>query len=146
PLSAQVEHPGMLQLLARPAFDAIGEALALVWEGASSVLARDPASYTLTGVERITPGPQTPLARLYELASRLLGTPNVPLYARRRTTNSNPPSREMNPLALPPALAGGVALLPALSAMILGDVREDSPALRYALGQAFASTLPQSAL
>ncbi len=146
PLSAQVEHPGMLQLLARPAFDAIGEALALVWEGASSVLARDPASYTLTGVERITPGPQTPLARLYELASRLLGTPNVPLYARRRTTNSNPPSREMNPLSTTPALAGGVALLPALSAMILGDVREDSPALRYALGQAFASTLPQSAL
>ena len=52
----------------------------------------------------------------------------------------------MNPLAATPTLAGGVALLPALSAMILGDVREDSPALRYALGQAFAATLPQSAL
>jgi len=146
PLSAQVEHPGMLQLLARPAFDTIGEALALVWDGASAVLARDPASYALTGVERVTPGPQTPLARLYELASRLFGTPNVPLYARRRTMNSNPPSREMNPLATTPALAGGVALLPQLSAMILGDVREDSPALRYALGQAFAATLPQTAL
>jgi tetratricopeptide (TPR) repeat protein len=145
PLSAQVEHPGMLQLLARPAHDPIGEALALVWEGASSVLARDPASYALTGVERVTPGPQSPLARLYELASRLLGAPNVPLYARRRTTNSNPPSREMNPLAAP-TLAGGVALLPTLSSMILGDVREDSPALRCALGQAFAAALPQSAL
>ncbi len=146
PLSAQVEHPGMLQLLARPALDAIGEALALVWDGASSVLARDPASYALTGVERVNPGPQSPLARLHELASRLLGAPNVPLYARRRTTNSNPPSREMNPLAATAPLAGGVALLPVLSSMVLGDVREDSPALRYALGQAFAATLPQSAL
>ena len=30
--------------------------------------------------------------------------------------------------------------------MVLGDVREDSPALRYALGQAFAAAMPQSAL
>ncbi len=145
PLSAQVDHPGMLQLLARPAFDAIGEALALVWDGASSLLARDAQSYALTGVERIAAGPHSALARLYELASRLLGAPNVPLYARRQGSTSNPPpsgSQDTKGLRL----TGGVALLPTLSAMVLGDVRDDTPALRYALGQAFAAALPQSAL
>ncbi|HEY1958100.1 MAG TPA: tetratricopeptide repeat protein [Polyangiaceae bacterium] len=146
PLSAQVEHPGMLQILARPALDAVGEALALVWEGASSLLARDAQSYALTGVERVTPGPHAPLARLYELASRLLGAPNVPLYARRQSGASNPPPAGVAPVSAPTRLTGGVALMPALSAMILGDVREDSPALRYALGQAFAAAMPQSAL
>jgi len=146
PLSAQLEHPGMLQLLARPALDAIGEALALVWDGASSILARDAQSYALTGVERIAAGPHSALARLYELASRLLGAPNVPLYARRQAAASNPPPGVGAPQSIVARLTGGVALLPTLSAMVLGDVREDSPALRYALGQAFAAALPQSAL
>ncbi len=148
PLSAQAEQPGMLQLLARPALDAVGEALALVWEGASSLLARDAQSYALTGVERISPGQHSPIARLYELASRLLGAPNVPLYARRHSPASNPPPRGegAGPVSAPTSLTGGVALMPTLSAMVLGDVREDSPALRYALGQAFAAALPQSAL
>ncbi len=145
PLSAQVEHPGMLQFLARPALDAIGEALALVWDGASSLLARDAQSYALTGVERVAPGAHSPLARLYELVARLLGAPNIPLYARRHSAQSNPPGRS-GPASAPTRLTGGVALLPNLSAMVLGDVREDSAALRYALGQAFAAAMPQSAL
>ncbi len=145
PLSAQVEHPGMLQLLARPALDSVGEALALVWEGASSILSRDAQSYALTGVERISPGPHSALARLYELASRLFGVPNVPLYARKHSAASMPPPGR-GPLSAPTRLTGGVALMPTPSAMVLGDVREDTPALRYALGQAFAAALPQSAL
>ncbi|HSQ66280.1 MAG TPA: hypothetical protein VLM85_23820, partial [Polyangiaceae bacterium] len=144
PLSAQVEHPGMLQLLARPVLDSVGEALALVWEGASSVLVRDPQNYALTGVERVAPGPQAPLGRLYEISARLLGA-NVPLYARRHQLQSTPPSAGQG-IAEPVRLTGGVALLSTLSAMVLGDVREDSPPLRYALGHAFAATLPQSAL
>jgi tetratricopeptide (TPR) repeat protein len=146
PLSAQVEHPGMLQFLARPALDAIGEALALVWDGASSLLARDAQSYALTGVERVAPGGHAPLARLYELVARLLGASNVPLYARRHSAQSNPPPNQSGPPSAPTRLTGGVALLPNLSAMVLGDVREDSAALRYALGQAFAAAMPQSAL
>jgi len=149
PLSAQVDQPGMMQLLARPALDAIGEAFALVWDGASSILARDAQSYALTGVERIAPGPHSALARLYELASRLLSAPNVPLYARRQSSTSNPPGRRPDPSGAEsarPRLTGGVALLPTLSAMVLGDVRDDTAALRHALGQAFAAALPQSAL
>ncbi len=146
PLSAQGEHPGILQLLARPALDSVGEALALVWEGASTLLARDAQSYALTGVERVAPGQHSPLARLYELVSRLLGAPNVPLYARRTGSTSNPPVGKSNPPSGPTRLTGGVALLPTLSAMVLGDAREDSSALRYALGQAFAAAMPQSAL
>ncbi len=148
PLSVQVEHQGLLTLLARPALDAVGEALALVWEGAGSVLARDPASYAISGLERVAPGSQTTIARLYELALRLLGSPNIPLYARRApgTSGEGPASTTRVPSTPPGGLAAGVALLPVLSATLVGDVREDSVALRYALGQAVAAALPQSAL
>lgn len=146
PLWAQVEQPGMLALLARAGVG--GDALALVWEGAGAVLARPPQSYSITGVERVVPGPTSAISRLYESAIRLLVVPNIPLYVRRPGARPAGEASTSDPrLAIgPDAPHAGVALLASPSAMLTGDVREDAPLVRYALGQALAAALPQNAL
>ena len=151
PLSSQVAQHGLSTILLRPSLDAVGEALSALWEGAGTLLSRDPSAYAITGLERVVPGSHSTIARLYELASVLLGTPNVPLYARR------PPGSEGSSTGSGRySLAGlsgrssipapSVALLPTLSALLHGDLREDTTAVRYALGYALGASMPQCAL
>ena len=142
PLSAQVEQQGMLQLLARATGDPWGDVCTLVWETASVVLGRDLQTYGIAGTDRVSAGPTTALSRLYEQATRLLGT-NTPLYARRPTDRASRVS--INPGNS--AVTGTVLLTQPLAAMVGGDdLREDSPALRYALGVAMAAALPRNAM
>jgi len=131
PLSAQTEQPGLLALLVRPSMDAMGEALALLWEGAMQLFVRDAASYGITGVERVVPGPTSTIARVYEAAMRALDAPRVPLFAPRSSTGA--------PIA-------HVALLALPAVILAGDVREDTPELRFALGRGMATALPQNVL
>lgn len=153
-LWAQVAQPGLLALLtqrggAPPTAAGVGaEALALVWEGAGSVLARTPQSYSITGVERVVPGPTSAISRLYEAAIRLLGVPSIPLYVRRPGAPVVGDAGTSDPrLAIGPgAPRAGVALLASPSAMLTGDLREDTPLVRFALGQALAAALPQNVL
>jgi hypothetical protein len=131
PLTAQPEQTGILALLTRPSSDASGEALALLWEGSMQLFVRDAASYGITGVERVVPGPTSAIARLYELAMRALDAPRIPLFVPRSSTGT--------PLA-------HVALLTPPSVILAGDVREETTEVRYALGRGMAAALPQNVL
>ncbi|MDB5212507.1 MAG: Exonuclease SbcC [Myxococcaceae bacterium] len=130
PLSAQQTQPGMLTLLTRHSRELAGEAFGVVWENASNIFAKPPALYRMTGLERVAPGPMWTLSRLYEVALRLLDTPRFALYHRRGS----------GPLTLT------VALLQNPSAILGGEAREDSADVRWMLGHALASVLPQNAL
>jgi hypothetical protein len=130
PLSAQQTQPGMLTLLTRHSRELAGESFAVVWEGASGIFAKPPTAYRMTGLERVAPGPMWTLSRLYEVALRLLDTPRFALYHRRGG----------GPLTLT------VALLQNPSAILGGEAREDGPDVRWMLGHALASVLPQNAL
>jgi hypothetical protein len=130
PLAAQAERPGTMALLARPSQSAYGEALGLVYEGATAVFNRDPKSYGITGVERIVPGPSSPLARVYEAAIRVLDAPRIPLFVTRPTG----------------ALSASVALIAPPSVILTGDVREDSPELRFVLGRGMSAALRTNVL
>jgi hypothetical protein len=131
-LVVQVEQPGMLALLAHPEIQgsAFLDALAIVWEGASKLFIRDAASYGITGIEHVTPGGASPVSRLYEVAMRLLEAPKIPLYVRRAIGDPVP----------------SVALISPAAAILSGDTSEETGQLRFALGQALASALPQNVL
>jgi hypothetical protein len=131
PLSALPEQPGILALLARPSMDAAGEALSLVWEGAMQLFLRDAASYRITGVERVVPGPSSAIARLYEVAMRMLDAPRIPLFVPRTSTGA--------PVA-------HVALLSPPSVILAGDVREETAELRFVLGRGMSAALGHNAL
>jgi hypothetical protein len=131
PLAAQPEQPGILALLARPSMDASGEALALLWEGATQLFVRDAASYGITGVERVVPGPSSPMARLCDATMRVLGAPRIPVFVVRSAGAS---------------LESHVALLSPPSVILAGDVREETIALRFELGRSIAAALPHNIL
>ena len=130
PLAAQIEQPGIVSFLARPSQTPFAEALALVWQGASALFQRDPTSYGITGVERVVPGPTSALARLYDVSIRILDMPRIPLFHLRGQG---------------PA-AASVALITPASAILTGDVRDETPELRFVLGRGMAAALPSNVL
>jgi cellulose synthase operon protein C len=130
-LGAQPEQPGILALLVRPSMDASGEALGLLWEGAMQLFVRDAASYGITGVERVVPGPSSTIARLYEAAMRVLAPPRIPLFLSRSAAAA--PSAHIALLA-PPAV------------VLVGDVREESAELRFTLGRGMSAALAHNVL
>jgi len=129
-LAAQPEQPGILSLLMRPAMDASGEALSLLWEGAIQLFVRDATSYGITGIERVVPGPTSPLGRLYDVTVRVLGVPRIPVFLTR---SGGPPESH-------------VALLSPPSVILSGDVREETTALRFEFGRGIAAALPHNVL
>jgi hypothetical protein len=130
PLTAQLEQPGILAHLTRPSRDANTEPLGVTWDAAFALFAKTPIAYAITGVERVTPGPASPLARLYEAALRVLGFPKLPLFYRRT----------------PERLISSVALTHPASALLTGDAHEDTLEARHALGFALSSALPSHVL
>jgi tetratricopeptide (TPR) repeat protein len=130
PLSVQHTQPGMLTLLTRHSREVAGESFGVVWASASGLFAKAPATYQMTGLERVAPGPMWTLSRLYEVALRLLDTPRFPLFHRRAA----------GPLSLT------VALLQHPSAILAGEARDDGPDVRWMLGHALAAVLPENAL
>lgn len=135
PLSVQPEHPGVLALLTRPSTDAAGEVLSLLWEGAMQVFVRDAASYAITGVERVVPGPASALAKLYEATIHALDAPRIPLFVPRMAA-PGAPSRP----------SAQVAILSPPSVILTGDLREETPDMRYALGRGMSAALPPNVL
>ena len=92
---------------------------------------RDAASYGITGVERVVPGPSSAIARLYEAAMRVLDAPRIPLFVPRATAGT--------PIS-------HVALLTPPSVVLAGDVREETAELRMALGRGMSAALPRNVL
>jgi tetratricopeptide (TPR) repeat protein len=131
PLAAQPEQRGILALLAGPSMDGPGEAFALLWEGAMQLFVRDPASYGITGIERVVPGASSAIARVYEATMRVLDVPRIPLFVARSTAG---------------ALESQVALLSPPSMILSGDVREETAELRFELGRGIAAALPHNVL
>ncbi len=131
PLGSQPEQSGIFALLTRPSRDTAGEALAALWEGATHLFARDAAAYGITELERVVPGPTSPLARLYEIALRLFDVPRTSVCLTE--TSSGLPSVR-------------VVLLSPPTVLLSGDVREESTALRFALGQGLSAALPQNVM
>ncbi len=130
-LGAQSEQSGVFSLLMRPSMDAAGEALALLWEGAWQLFARDAASYAITGVERVVPGATSAVARLYEAAIRVLEIPRIPVFVPR--TSSGDPAYQ-------------VALLQPPSVILTGDLRFDTTQVRFELGRGMAAAISQNVL
>jgi hypothetical protein len=130
-LAEQPEQPEAVRaLLFREQSSRALEALSLVWEGAEHVFRRDPSTYGVTGLERVPAGAPTPLARVYSALARALGLLRTPLFQRRSA----------GPVTV------SLALLSPPAVILSGDVRQDSPELRFHLGAMLAAATPQYAL
>ena len=77
---------------------------------------RDAASYGITGVERVAPGPSSAIARLYEGAMRALEAPRIPLFVPRDQRGQTHDAGQHSSTPRPPS-------------SLSGDVREESPDL-----------------
>ena len=121
----------MLGLLFRDTITPALEALSIVWEGAEHIFRRDPGTYGVTGLERVPLGAPTPLGRVYSGAARALGLSRAPLFQRRSAAGS---------------ITLSVALLSPPALILSGDVRQETPELRFHLGAMLAATLPQHVL
>lgn len=130
-LDTQLEQPDAVRALllrghASPAF----EALSLVWEGAEHVFRRDASTYGVTGLERVPPGAPTPLARSYAAIARALGLLRTPLFQRRSAGT----------------ITVSLALLSPPAVVLSGDVRQETPELRFHIGAMLFAATPQFVL
>jgi hypothetical protein len=131
PLSDLPEDPERVRAIVfKDALGPAAEALALVWEGASHVFRREPATYGVTGMERIPAGAPTPLGRTYGAAARVLGLGRTPLFQRRGTGS----------------VSLGVGLLTPPAVIVSGDQPRETPELSYHLGAMLTATLPEHVL
>lgn len=130
-LAAQREQPDAVRaLLTRGTDLRIAETMALVWEGAPHLFRREAGTYGVTGLDRVSFGSATPASRVYTLGARLLGATRAPLFQRR---SAGPPT-------------ASVALLQPAAVVLAGDVRDESPELRFRLGAALFAASPERAL
>ncbi len=131
PLVDQVEQPDAVRaMLFRDSIGPVQEALAIVWEGAEHVFRRDASTYGVTGLERVSLNSTAPLARVYAGAARALALTRTPLFQRRTAG----------------AITVNLALLSPPAVILSGDVRQDTPELRFHLGAMLAASIPQYAL
>jgi cellulose synthase operon protein C len=130
PLSAQSAQPGMMSHLTAPSRERAGEVFGVLWEAAPSLFAKPNAAYGMAGLDRIMPGDDAPLSRLYEVALRLLDRSRFPLFHRPGDA----------PLTLT------LALLSSPAAILSGDAKGDGPVVRWMLGRAMSAVLPANAL
>jgi hypothetical protein len=129
-LGAQNEQPGLLAILTRASSDRVAQALACVWEEAPGLFVTEAAAQALDGAERVQAGGTSPIALLYEASVRLLDIRPVPLFVRR---DAEP-------------LVARVVMTSPPSVLLLGCPSDDNSRVRFALGQALASTLPTALL
>jgi hypothetical protein len=131
PLADLPEQPDAVRtMLFREVSSPVLEALSLVWEGAEHIFRRDTSAYGLTGMERVPPTAPAPIARVYAAAARSLGLGRTPLFQRRSAGT----------------ITVNLALLSPPALVVSGDVREESPELRFHIGAMLAAALPQFAL
>jgi hypothetical protein len=130
PLASQRPAPDLVAaLLFRSIADSpVHEALAIVLE--TGLYRRDVGQYQLTGVARVQPGAATPLGEAFGAISRFLGQGRTALFHQR---GANAPSTK-------------VALLSPPAIVLMGDIREETPELRYLLGASLAGAMPEHAL
>lgn len=130
PLMAQHEASPQLvaSLLFRGTAAPVNEALAIVWE--AGIYRRDATAYKLTGLERVQAGPASVIGAAYGGIARILGMGRTTLFQPR---SPGPPAAQVA-LLYPPAV------------LLTGDVREETPELRYLLGSSLAGAMAEHVL
>jgi hypothetical protein len=131
PLSAQRLAPDLVTaLLFRPVAESpVHEALALVLD--TGLYRRDVGQYQLTGVARVQPTGGSVLGEVYGVIARYLGQSRTALFYQR--ASSADPSFK-------------IALLSPPAVVMNGEVKDETPELRYLLGAALAGAMPEHAL
>jgi cellulose synthase operon protein C len=136
PLATQRLAPDLVaSLLFRSIADsAVHEALALVLD--TGLYRRDVGQYQLTGVARVQPTGGSVLGEVFGVVARFLGQARTVLFYQRAAAGGPAPAAPSFKIALlsPPAI------------VMSGDVREETPELRYLLGAALAGAMPEHAL
>ncbi|MDC0741148.1 tetratricopeptide repeat protein [Polyangium mundeleinium] len=135
-LSALASAPELvLALLFRNVESPINEALAITWE--TGRYRREPSHYGLTGALRVQPGAPTVLGDVWGSVTRVFGAARTPLFHRRAPAGA--PSQAA-------ALGVQVALLAPPAVVLSGEIREETPELRYLLGASIAGAMPEHVL
>ncbi|MDC3956192.1 hypothetical protein [Polyangium jinanense] len=135
PLSALASAPELvLALLFRNVESPINEALAITWE--TGRYRREPSHYGLTGALRVQPGAPTVLGDVWGSVTRVFGAARPPLFHRRAPAGA--PNQA--------ALNVQVALLAPPAVVLTGEIREETPELRYLLGASIAGAMPEHVL
>src|SRR6185369_10001715 len=131
PLAAQRLAPDLVAaLLFRTVADsAVHEALALVLD--TGLYRRDVGQYQLTGVARVQAGGGSILGDVLGVVGRYLGQARTALFHQRT--------------AQAPAGAAPfkIALLSPPAVVMNGEVREETPELRYLIGAALTGAMPE---
>ena len=131
PLHQQTEQPGMLALLTRSGREGIGEAFGLVWEHAAPTFVRNSAA-SMSGLERVQPGPDSVAGRILESTARFLGLASARL-SRRHVPGAT-------------SLSAHVALASPPSGILHGRGDESPSELAFVIGRALGASLPHHAL
>ncbi len=129
-LSAQRLAPDLVAaLLFRPVADsAVHEALALVLD--TGLYRRDVGQYQLTGVARVQPTGGSVLGEVFGMVARYLGQARTALFYQRS----------------PASPSFKIALLSPPAIVLSGDIRDETPELRYLLGAALTGAMPEHTL
>ncbi|WP_437886340.1 hypothetical protein [Sorangium sp. So ce307] len=132
-LAAQRDAPELVSaLLFRDLESPVNEALAIVWE--TGLYRRDASQSGLVASERVQPTSPTLLGELYGVVAGHLGLLRTALY-HQRASSPAPSSPEGQVVRVnPPAV------------LLRGELREDTPELRYLLGAHLAGAMPDHVL
>ncbi|WP_437570208.1 hypothetical protein [Sorangium sp. So ce542] len=132
-LAAQRDAPELVSaLLFRDLESPVNEALALVWE--TGLYRRDAGQSGLVASERVQPTSPTVLGELYGAVAGHLGLLRTALFHQRA------------PSPAPPSPEGQVIRVNPPAVLLRGEIREDSPELRYLLGAHLAGAMPDYVL
>ncbi|WP_437589551.1 hypothetical protein [Sorangium sp. So ce1000] len=133
PLAAQRDAPELVSaLLFRDLESPVNEALAIVWE--TGLYRRDAGQSGLVASERIQPTSPTLLGEIYGVMAAHLGLLRTALFHQRA------------PSPAPSSPEGQVIRVNPPAVLLRGEVREDTPELRYLLGVQLAGAMPDHVL
>ncbi|XXY44123.1 hypothetical protein WME91_29360 [Sorangium sp. So ce269] len=132
-LAAQRDAPELVSaLLFRDLESPVNEALAIVWE--TGLYRRDASQSGLVASERVQPTSPTLLGEVYGVVAGHLGLLRTALF-HQRAPSPAPSSPEAQVVRVnPPAV------------QLRGEVREDTPELRYLIGAQLAGAMPDHVL
>jgi len=138
PLVSQRLAPDLVAaLLFRSVADsAVHEALALVLD--TGLYRRDVGQYQLTGVARVQPTGGSVLGEVFGVIASFLGQARTALFYQRVVAPGDA-VRASGP-------SFKIALLSPPAIIMAGEVREETPELRYLLGAALTGAMPEHAL
>ncbi|WP_437983144.1 hypothetical protein [Sorangium sp. So ce117] len=133
PLATQRDAPELVSaLLFRDLESPVNEALAIVWE--TGLYRRDAGQSGLVPSERIQPTSPTLLGEIYGVMAAHLGLLRTALFHQRA------------PLPAPSPPEGQIIRVNPPAVLLRGEVREDTPELRYLLGAQLAGAMPEHVL